>query len=123
MEGVFRYRKGKETGRSLRIFQAYMTFRGMTLPLASSQGASLKAVGSGGLTMFLINTHSCFLLMRFGRAASQTSAYPAHSRKQTQRVSHVGKNKNTIRRLRKQEKEKKEAIEENKVKDGEKGKR
>jgi hypothetical protein len=94
----------------------------MTLPLASSRGASLKGVGSGGLTVFLINTHSCFLLMREGCAASQTSAYPAHSRKQTQRVSHVRKNKNTRLGEGRQEKEKKEATKENKVKDGEKGK-
>ncbi len=60
--------------------------------------------------------------MRFGRAASQTSAYPAHSRKQIQRVSHVRKNKNTRLRGRRQEKEKKEATEKNKVKDEEKGK-
>jgi hypothetical protein len=72
MEGMTRW-KGWLNGRVFKL-------RCMTLPLASSRGASLKGVGSGGLTMFLINTHSCFLLMRFGRAASQTSAYPAHSR-------------------------------------------
>ncbi len=60
--------------------------------------------------------------MREGCAASQTSAYPAHSRKQTQRVSHVRKNKNTRLGEGRQEKEKKEATKENKVKDGEKGK-
>ncbi len=106
----------------LRIFQTYLTLRDMTLSLARSRGASLKVVGSGGLTIFLINTHSCFLLMRFGRAASQTSAYPAHSRKQTLRASHVGKNTNKRLGGRRQEKEKKEATKEKKVDDGGKGK-